>query len=432
MRGRQAGAALSQALEFPILDLIGIDFAGRPWLESIIAIALLLMAALVGNWIAKRVVLQLFRRILRQTPIAEEADGLTNIARRLSNLVPAIIVGAGIDLVPHVPGEVIAVVTNLAEAFMVLTIARALGATFDFAEDLYQRRPKAGMRPIKGFVQVGKIGIYFIAVILMVAAIIDESPLILFSGLGALAAILLLVFKDTILSLVASVQLSTNDMIRVGDWITMENYGADGDVVDIALHTVKVQNFDKTITTIPTHALISDSFRNWRGMQESGGRRIKRQLMIDQNSIRFLTGDEIADARRFTLLIPYIDRKEEEIADWNESRLGPKEQPVNARRQTNIGLMRAYIEAYLRSDRRISDIHSLMVRQLASGADGLPLEIYCFTDTTDWATYEGIQADIFDHLIAILPEFGLRLFQKPSGLDLAGAMRGSSKEAVTV
>lgn len=202
MRGRQAGAALSQALEFPILDLIGIDFAGRPWLESIIAIALLLMAALVGNWIAKRVVLQLFRRILRQTPIAEEADGLTNIARRLSNLVPAIIVGAGIDLVPHVPGEVIAVVTNLAEAFMVLTIARALGATFDFAEDLYQRRPKAGMRPIKGFVQVGKIGIYFIAVILMVAAIIDESPLILFSGLGALAAILLLVFKDTILSLI--------------------------------------------------------------------------------------------------------------------------------------------------------------------------------------------------------------------------------------
>jgi len=229
------------------------------------------------------------------------------------------------------------------------------------------------------------------------------------------------VFKDTILSLVASIQLTSNDMLRVGDWIEMPSMGADGDVVDIALHTIKVQNFDKTITTIPTHNLISDAFRNWRGMSESGGRRIKRALMLDQNSVRFLTEDEVASMKRFRLLDGYIARKQEEIAAWNAHELSSDSDAINARRITNIGTFRAYVIAYLKSHPKIaSDGFTLLVRQLEPGPQGLPLEIYCFTDTVKWGEYEAIQADIFDHMLAILPEFGLRIFQEPSGLDLTG------------
>ena len=268
--------------------------------------------------------------------------------------------------------------------------------------------------------QVVKIAIYFGAAILMIAVLIEQSPLLLLSGLGAMAAVLMLVFKDTILSLVASVQLSSNDMLRVGDWIEMPGMNADGDVVDIALHTVKVQNFDKTMTTIPTHRLISDSYRNWRGMSESGGRRIKRSLVIDQNSVRFLGSEDVTGLKRFRLLDEYLARKEQEIAEWNRHELSSDCDQINARRITNIGTLRAYVIAYLQSHPRVKGADfTLMVRLLPPGPEGLPIEIYCFTDTVDWGEYEAIQADIFDHLLAILPEFGLRLFQQPSGLDFA-------------
>jgi len=231
----------------------------------------------------------------------------------------------------------------------------------------------------------------------------------------------MLVFKDTILSLVASVQLSSNDMLRVGDWIEMPGMNADGDVVDIALHTVKVQNFDKTITTIPTYRLIADSFRNWRGMQDAGARRIKRAIPLDQNAIRFLTPDEIDNLRRFRLLEGYLAGKDAELAEWNaqQSAAGVAgSNLVNARRITNIGTFRAYVVAYLKAHPRLTDAMTLLVRQLPPTAQGLPLEIYCFTDTTNWDEYEAIQSDIFDHLLAILPEFQLHVFQEPSGVDV--------------
>jgi miniconductance mechanosensitive channel len=234
-----------------------------------------------------------------------------------------------------------------------------------------------------------------------------------------MAAVLMLVFKDTILSLVASVQLTSNDMLRVGDWIEMPQLNADGYVIDIALHTVKVQNWDKTVTTIPTHRLISESFKNWRAMFESGGRRIMRSLRIDQNSIRFLEPGEVERLKRFSLLSAYLADKETDIAEWNAERPERMHDAVNARRITNIGTFRAYMSAYLKARGDMNMEMFLIVRQLAPSEVGLPLEIYGFTASTAWAVHEDVQGDIFDHLIAILPEFGLRLFQRPTGLDLA-------------
>jgi len=238
------------------------------------------------------------------------------------------------------------------------------------------------------------------------------------SGLGAMTAVLTFVFKDTILSLVASVQLTSLDMVRVGDWIEMPQCNADGDVIDVALHTVKVQNWDKTLTTIPTHRLIVDSFKNWRGMGESGGRRIKRDLRIDINSVRFLTADEIERVKQFVLLADYIDRKLEDLTAYN-AELGKVAENVNLRRLTNIGTFRAYIFNYLKHHPKIHQDMTLIVRQLQPGPTGLPLEIYAFTNVTEWSIYEDIQADIFDHLLAIAGEFGLRMYQEPAGRDFS-------------
>lgn len=254
---------------------------------------------------------------------------------------------------------------------------------------------------------------------MVVSAIIDRSPLILLSGVGALTAVLLLVFKDTLLSLVASIQLTGQDMLNVGDWLEMPAFGADGDVIDIALYTVTVQNWDKTITRIPTHALITNSFKNWRGMQESGGRRIKRSLHIDLDTVRFLSEEEVERFKHVHLLHDYILGKQEELNQYNQEIeiTDSSFRTTNSRNLTNIGIFRAYVVNYLREN---SDIHKDMtqiVRQLTPGPEGLPMEIYAFSNKTDWADYEDIQSDIFDHLLAVIPEFGLRMFQQPSGSD---------------
>ncbi|MDP3714990.1 MAG: mechanosensitive ion channel family protein, partial [Burkholderiales bacterium] len=294
----------------------------------------------------------------------------------------------------------------------------ALGAALDVANDLYRRRPDAASKPIKGYLQVVKLVIYVLATVLIIATLIDRSPLILLSGLGAMAAVLMLVFQDTLLSLVASVQISSNDMVRVGDWIEMPQLNADGDVIDIALHTVKVQNWDKTITTIPTKRLITESFKNWRGMSESGGRRIQRSLLIDQNSVRFFSAAERECLHRFALLREHLEEKEREIGEWNARLEAQGRDPVNARRLTNLGTFRIYVDSYLRNHPGIHQGMTTLVRQRNPGPTGLPLEIWCFTNTTVWGEYEAIQSDIFDHLLAIIPEFGLRIFQAPGGADI--------------
>lgn len=390
-------------------------FAAQPlWLQSVVGVAGLLIASLLVNYVLKDVILRLVAPYLDKRTKTIDAS-----ATWFATVAPLLIVSNGIGLVPGLPELTVTIIANVTQAVIVLSIAMGIVKALTYVNEVYERRPQSKNRPIKGYLQVIKIIVLCGAAIILISILINESPLLLLSGLGAITAVLLLVFKDTILSLVASVQLTTNDMLRVGDWIEMPGMNADGDVIDISLHTVKVQNFDKTITTVPTHRLVSDSFRNWRGMSESGGRRIKRSLLIDQNSVRFLSDDEVLELKKFNILKDYLANARDELAQWNASELSKDDAPVNARRLTNIGTLRAYIAAYLKWHPRISENFTLLVRQLPPGPQGLPIELYCFTDTTDWNTYEGIQSDIFDHLTAIVPEFDLQLFQEPSGSDYA-------------
>ncbi len=293
----------------------------------------------------------------------------------------------------------------------------ALYSLLNILEVLLARTPVGKNVPIKGIAQSLKILLFIIAALLVTSVLIGKSPLILLSGIGAMTAVIMLVFKDPILGLVAGVQLSANKMLSVGDWLEMPKYGADGDVIDISLTTVKVQNWDKTITTIPTYALISDSFKNWKGMRESGGRRIKRSVLIDASSVHFLSRHEIERLTHAQLLEPYIKQKVEEITSYNRAHNVDDSSLINGRRLTNLGSFRAYLERYLRAHPDVHQQMTLMVRQLAPTHEGIALELYCFTATTVWVEYERIQSDIFDHLYAVLPEFGLRVSQAPTGSD---------------
>ncbi len=396
-----------------------------PQLNTLLGVLLLLVAAWLANWLVKRILVRGIYRALRASVIGEDKALMdSRIIARLANIVPAFIVYVGIGLVPDLPEAVVSTVRNVCSAIIVLVLALAIGGSLNLVNTLYARREDALRRPVKGYVQVVQIVVYLLAAILMVAALIDRSPLILLSGLGAMAAVLILIFQDTLLSLVASVQISSSDIVRVGDWVEMPQLNADGDVIDIALHTVKIQNFDKTITTVPTKRFISDPFKNWRGMRESGGRRIMRHMLLDQHSLHFLSAEEVQSLRRFRLLGEYLEQKEVEIREWNKALEAQGNDPVNSRRITNIGTFRAYVERYLRTHKGIHQDMPLVVRQLTPTSDGLPLEIYCFTNTVVWVDYEGIQADIFDHLLAILPEFGLRVFQHPSGADMRERSQG--------
>jgi miniconductance mechanosensitive channel len=389
-----------------------------PQLQTLIAVLGLITVAVLANWLVKHILVRGFYNILSRMGGTHRND--FGVVKRLSHIVPALIISSSVGIIPGLPEAAVTVVKNVAGGFIILTIALALGAILEIFNLLYMRRRNAYLKPIKGYIQVVKIIIYAIASILVVATLIDRSPLILLSGLGAMAAVLMLIFQDTLLSLVASVQISSGDLIRVGDWVEMPQLNADGDVIDIALHTVKIQNWDKTITTIPTKRFISDSFINWRGMQESGGRRIKRSLFIDQHSIHFLTPEELEHLKRFNLMKGYFDNKISELNKWNKEHVQSSSgDSLDSRKLTNIGTFRAYIDFYIRNHPGIHQRGmTLMVRQLSPTSEGLPLEIYCFTNTIAWTEYEAIQSDIFDHLLAIAPEFNLRVYQAPSGYDM--------------
>ena len=390
----------------------------HPMLPTASALIALFIAAWIADRIARSILLSIVRKFVERTPVDWDNTLVEyRVFERLVHLVPAVIIFTMSGFVPDLLETVDQVIRNVSMGYMVLILTWALSSTLGAANAIYAKTEMARERPLKGFVQLIQIAVWSFGGVLVVAALLDRSPLLLLSGLGAMTAILLLVFKDTILSLVASVQLTATDMVRVGDWIEMPELGADGDVIDVQLHTVKVQNWDKTITTIPTHRLISDSFKNWRGMTESGGRRIKRSLVIDITSIRFHTDEEIGRFKGFALLEDYIERKQKELADYNAGLGRHIDESANLRRLTNIGTFRAYAYNYLLNHPDVHKGMTLIVRQLEPDADGLPLEMYCFTNTTAWAEYEGIQSDIFDHLLAVVPEFGLRLFQQPSGFD---------------
>jgi miniconductance mechanosensitive channel len=306
---------------------------------------------------------------------------------------------------------------RFALSYIIYNIARTMSKALDAIDDIYREHEVSKVRPIKGYLQVVKIFVYTTAVIVVFSVIIDRSPWILLSGIGAATAVLLLIFQNTILGLVASIQLVTNNMIQIGDWIEVPSQGADGAVTDISLHTVKVQNWDNTIVTLPTHSLISGAFKNWRGMQESGGRRIKRSIYIDMNSIKFCDEEMLERYKKIQCIEEYIQNKIEEVDRYNEENNIDESSIVNGRHLTNIGTFRVYVENYLKNHPRINTNLLQIVRQLQPNENGLPIEIYAFTKETAWVAYEAIQSDIFDHILAIVPEFNLRIFQKPAGHD---------------
>lgn len=391
--------------------------AGHPWIVTVFWLGALVLAAVFVNFVVKAALVKILHRLIAGVQFLQGPEVVrSGIIARLANAAPALVISTGIMAVPGLPHAAATVVRNAANAFNILVVAMAIAAALGLFHTIWKRRAGSSGRSIKGYVQVATIVVYGIAIILMIAAIIDRSPLILLSGLGALTAVLILVFQDTLLSLVASVQISSTDMVKVGDWIEMPAQNADGDVIEIALHTVKVQNWDKTITTVPIRNLVTQPFKNWRGMQEAGGRRIKRALHIDQNTIRHLSEEELARLGRMKPLRAYIERKTRELADWN-AMPGPGEEAADRRRLTNIGTFRAYVESYLKAHPLLRQDMTMIVRQLPPEPEGLPIEIYCFTNTVAWVAYEGIQSDIFDHLYGILPEFGLAVFQSPSGRD---------------
>lgn len=405
------------------IESIGAALAPHPRLYLLVVLTGLLLAAWLANFLTKRILLRALRRVLRTIVAVAEGgeprEFRMGVIPRLANVVPALVLMAGVELVPALPEGMISATHKMGTVFIILTVAMAIAKALDMVNVAYRRRPESHTRTIKGYLQLAKIIVYAIAVVLMIAVLIDRSPLLLLSGMGAMMAVLILVFQDTLLSLVAGITVGTNDMIRVGDWIEMPAAGADGDVIDISLHTIKVQNWDKTISAIPMKRFLSDSFRNWRGMQEAGGRRIKRALYLDQTSVRFLEPDDVERLASLRLLDAYLVDKEDELEKWNTT-LGEwaKKDPANTRRLTNLGTFRAYALRYLQAHPGINQKLSLMVRQLQPGATGLPLELYCFTTDTAWAVYEGVQSDVFDHLLALLPQFRLRVFQNVSGHDL--------------
>jgi miniconductance mechanosensitive channel len=394
------------------------------WLQAhqlaaqLLAVSLVVLLAYVADLVTKRVLLATLSKIVRGTSIQWD-DTLLNakVFDRIAHLAPAIAVYFGINLIPALSTAFVQWIEQAALAAMVVIAVLAVGALISAVNDIYSTSRLADGRPIKGYVQVARLIVYFLGGIVAIATITGRSPLLLLSGIGAMTAVLLFVFRDTILSFVASLQIASYDMMRVGDWVEIPQFGVDGDVVDIGLHTVKVQNWDKTITTVPTHRLISDSFKNWRSMAQSGGRRIKRAIHIDTSSIQFLDDGDIDRFGNFVLLRDYVRHKKQELDEYNAKYASDTSLVANARRLTNIGTFRAYVVQYLRQHPKIRQDMTLMVRQLDPSPSGLPLQIYVFSNEIDWVSYEGIQADIFDHIMAIVPEFGLRLFQNPSGTD---------------
>ena len=382
---------------------------------------ILILVAILAYIIAKHVVVRGIRHLITKLKFANhDIMSQHSVIRRIANIVPAIVIMNGIVTVPHLSAKMVSFVQMAAQAFIFLTIALAIGELLNIFNLVYQRNPKSRNKPIKGYLQLIKLIIFIVCGLMILGTFLKKDVFTLLAGFGAMAAVLMLVFQNTILSLVASVQISSYDMVRIGDWIEMPSLNADGDVIDMSLHTITVQNFDKTFTTIPTNKLVTDTFKNWRGMSQAGVRRIKRSLYIDQSSVHFMSEAEQSKLKEFLLLDQYLDHKSTELVEFNQKLSNTS--LCNQRRLTNIGTFRAYVELYLNQHPNISKHQSLIVRQLQPTEKGLPLEIYAFSNQIAWKDYEAIQSDIFDHLIAILPEFGLKIYQAPSGYDMQIAM----------
>lgn len=389
--------------------------------DNFIVLALIIAFAMIINYVCRYIFLELFKRMAQRTKNTwDDLIVEKKIINKLINIVPAIIIYTLLPLAFNDAGDsgILDFLKRLCMIYIIAVILYFINGLLSLFYEITNRKSNLKNKSFKGLIQILQIIIIFVGVVLIIGLLINESPAKLFAGLGASAAILTLVFKDSLLGFVAGIQLSANDMLRPGDWITMPKYGADGDVIEVTLNTVKVRNFDKTITTIPPLALINDSFQNWRGMSESGGRRVKRSVYIDMTSVKFCSEEMLSKFRNISLLTGYLDSKEKELNDYNETHHIDSTVLVNGRRQTNLGVFRAYLESYLHNHPDITDKMTCMIRQLQPTDRGIPLELYFFTATTNWIAYENIQSDVFDHVLAIIPEFELSVFQNVSGNDL--------------
>lgn len=396
----------------------GVPAAYLDYIANGMAFVFIFLVSMVIYVVMKKIVLRILSRYIYANRFKWDDIILDKkVFDRLCYIIPALVFFLFSGVFPGYQTEI----EKFCLAYIVVAGLLVVDALLDAGEEIYKTYEVAKFKPIKGIIQIIKIFLYVIGGIWFIAILIDRSPLLLLSGIGALTAVILLVFKDSLLGLVGGIQLAANDMVRIGDWIEMPKYGADGDVVDISLNTVKVKNFDNTITTIPTYALISDSFKNWRGMQESGGRRIKRSVFIDSASIRFCTEEMLERFKKIRYLADYLEQKLSECRQHNLEHGVDCSHPINGRRLTNIGTFRAYLMAYLKNHPEIHKGMTYMVRQLPPTENGLPVEVYAFTRDTAWVSYESVQADIFDHIFAVVPLFDLRIHQNPTGYDLRQA-----------
>ena len=423
--------------EFRMLD--GMEAFAKP-LAALVAFIVIAILSYLAYFVARRFMLYVVHRMATKTETKWDDILVENhVFQSIANLVPALIFFyaanfAGPDnsiKIENLDAHAIEILSRdfylylddilirLSKLYLIGIGVHMVNALLNSLMEIYNTTQYAATRPIKGYIQLIKIFIYGMAGILVIAYLFKKDPWDLVIGLGTMAAVLLLIFKDTILGLVASIQLSANNMVKLGDWVTVPKHNADGTVIDITLNTVKVQNWDKTIATIPTYALVSESFSNWKGMEESGGRRIKRSVLIDVNTIKFCDEEMLGRFEKFDLIRGYVREKEKELREYNKGKNLSDEDKISGRHQTNVGIFRKYLEVYLRQHPNVHQDMTFLVRQLQPTSEGLPIEIYVFSNQQEWAKYEAVQADIFDHVMAVIPEFELRVFQQLSGTDIS-------------
>ncbi|QUM81823.1 mechanosensitive ion channel family protein [Moritella sp. 5] len=389
---------------------------------NLILLVLCLSLAAISYVIVKRVVIKAMKVISARSKATWDDKFVAHgVLEKFALLVPLLVIELLLPLFSVWSPFVSDILGRLLTALLVILFIRAIYAVLNAIAQIADEHKATQRLPITSFIQLIKLFLFFITAIITVSILSNQTPIYFLSGLGVATGFIMLIFKDTILGFVAGIQLATNQMVTKGDWIQMDKYGADGTVEEVSLTTVKVRNFDKTITMLPAYALVSDAFKNWRGMSESGGRRIKRSLFIDIQSINFLTKDELQRLSKIHLLKNYLADKSFDINTFNLD-FNEDEKAVNGRGLTNIGTFRAYLLAYLQQHPKVRKDMTLLVRQLAPTTQGMPIEIYIFTDETRWAFYENIQADIFDHIFSVLPAFGLHAFQQPSGNDIQALM----------
>lgn len=388
------------------------------WITLAIDVFILVLIAILVDVLARKVILRFVQSIVAKS--ATEVDDVffeNRVFRGIAHVLPALVILIGAPIILKDFPVALTYVTKFSYVLMVVAVVLVYNAFLNSIHVLLLRNPLFKDKPVQSYIQVAKLIGYLVAGVMIISALIGKSPVVVLGAFGAVAAVLIFVFKDTILGLVASIQISVNDLIRVGDWVSMERFGADGDVIDISLNTIKIQNWDKTISSIPTYLFTADSFKNWRGMEESGGRRVKRSVNVKISSIKFCDFQMIDRFSKFELIRDYISERGDEIAAHNQTLDSDAAYPVNGRHLTNIGVFRKYAERYISANTSTHQEMTKMVRQLPPTSEGIPIELYFFTKTTDWGEYEGIQADVFDHLLASVNLFDLEVFEKPTGAD---------------